>query len=90
MVSDVERRRRSLRLKGYDYSRVGAYFMTLCTQNRLCLFGEIIDGEMRLSDVGRMVASQWSAQSDRFPVVELDAFVVMPNHIHGILWIESD
>ncbi|MDR2015537.1 MAG: hypothetical protein LBP99_07980 [Azoarcus sp.] len=86
----MEHRRRSIRLKGYDYSQAGAYFITICTQDRACLFGEIADGEMRLNDAGRMVVSQWSAQTNRFPVVRLDAFVAMPNHIHGILWIESD
>ncbi|MDR2173466.1 MAG: hypothetical protein LBE32_04600 [Burkholderiales bacterium] len=89
MASDA-RHRRSIRLQGYDYSQVGAYFVTICAQDRACLFGEIMDGDMRLNEAGHMVTSQWNVQTDRFPTVRLDTFIVMPNHIHGILWIESD
>jgi len=78
------RDRRSLRLKDYDYAQAGAYFVTVCIQNRLCLFGGIVDGEMRLNDAGRMVRSMWEALPNWFPGMELDAFVVMPNHVHGI------
>jgi putative transposase len=78
-------RRRSMRLKGYDYSQAGAYFVTICTQGRACLFGEVIDGEMRLNDAGRMVVAEWERLPALFPNVVLDAFVVMPNHIHGIV-----
>ncbi|WP_299645127.1 transposase [uncultured Chloroflexus sp.] len=77
--------RRSIRLKGYDYSQAGAYFITIVTQDRACLFGEVVDGEMRLNDAGRMVWDEWDALPDRFPGLELDAFVVMPNHVHGII-----
>ena len=77
--------RRSLRLDGYDYAQAGAYFVTVCTQNRLCLFEDIVDGEMQLNDAGRLVRSAWEALPDRFPGMELDAFVVMPNHVHGII-----
>jgi REP element-mobilizing transposase RayT len=76
--------RRSLRLRGYDYAQAGAYFVTICTQDRLCLLGDIIEGEMQLNDAGRMVRSVWEGLPDRFPGMELDAFVVMPNHVHGI------
>ena len=79
--------RRSIRLKGYDYSQAGAYFVTVCTQNRECLFGEIVDGEMRLNEVGRIADEQWYALPQRFPQLELDAYVVMPNHIHAIFII---
>ncbi|MFN4294850.1 MAG: transposase, partial [Thermoflexales bacterium] len=77
--------RRSIRLKGYDYSQAGAYFITIVAQDRACLFGEVVDGEMRLNDAGRMVWDEWNALPDRFPGLELDAFVVMPNHVHGII-----
>jgi putative transposase len=76
--------RRSLRLDGYDYAQAGAYFVTICTQDRLCLFGDIADGEMQLNDAGRMVRSVWEGLPDRFAAMELDAFVVMPNHVHAI------
>jgi len=78
-------RRRSIRLKGYDYSHAGVYFVTICTQGRACLFGEVIDGEMRLNDAGRMVVAEWERLPALFPNVVLDAFVVMPNHVHGIV-----
>jgi putative transposase len=80
----------SIRLKGYDYAQAGAYFVTICTQGRECLFGEIVDDEMQLSDVGRMVQTAWSELPDHYPGVETDAFVVMPNHIHGIIILTSD
>jgi len=82
--------RRSIRLKGYDYAQAGAYFVTICTRERACLFGEVVDGEMRLNDAGRMVERCWLDIPRHFPHVELDAFVIMPNHIHGIIVITSD
>jgi REP element-mobilizing transposase RayT len=78
-------RRRSLRLQGYDYAQAGAYFVTLCTQGRECLFGEIVDGEMRLNPAGEMVRRVWTEIPAHVPDVDIDAFVVMPNHIHGII-----
>jgi REP element-mobilizing transposase RayT len=77
--------RRSIRLRGYDYSQAGAYFVTICIQNRECLFGEIVDGEMRLNDVGRMVLSVWAELPRHYEGVDIDGFVAMPNHIHGII-----
>jgi hypothetical protein len=79
------RNRRSIRLKGYDYAGAGAYFVTICAQNRECLFGRIEDGQMILNDAGRMVDMVWDQLPIRFPHLELDEFIVMPNHIHGIL-----
>ncbi len=76
--------RRSIRLRGYDYSQAGAYFVTICTHNRECLFGDVADGVIRVNHFGKIVGEQWNAIPQRFPTVELDAFVVMPNHIHGI------
>jgi putative transposase len=78
--------RRSIRLKGYDYSSPGAYFITICTHQRECLFGEIVDSEMQLNSVGLYIQSYWQRLSLNFEI-ELDAFVVMPNHIHGIIWL---
>lgn len=77
--------RRSIRLKGYDYSRMGAYFVTIVTQGRECLFGQVVDGEMRLNDAGRMVQAVWDQLPVFYPGVQVDAFIVMPNHIHGII-----
>ena len=78
-------RRRSLRLQGFDYSEEGAYFVTVCTQNRECLFGDVVDGAIHLNDAGRLVRTVWDELPARCPGVCLDAFVVMPNHVHGIL-----
>lgn len=79
--------RRSIRLTGYDYKQSGAYFVTIVTRNRLSLFGDISDGEMVLSDTGRIAEVSWVGLSSRFPMVSLDSFVVMPNHIHGIITV---
>jgi len=80
-------RRRSTRLTGYDYSQAGAYFVTVCTQGRECLFGNIGDGEMRLNDAGQMVHKIWNDLTIKYPWIEIDEFVVMPNHFHGIIVI---
>ncbi len=86
MTYDHEKHhRRSIRLRGYDYSQVGAYFVTICTQDRVCSFGDIADGEMQLNDVGRMIQSVWNELPVSYSGVETDEFVVMPNHIHGIV-----
>ena len=77
--------RRSIRLKGYDYSLAGVYFVTISTQDRVCVFGDVVEGVMCLNEAGRMVATVWDALPAQFPSVGLDAFVVMPNHIHGIM-----
>jgi len=81
------RHRRSLRLQGYDYAQAGGYFVTICTKDRACLFGEVVDGKMRLNDAGNSVVAEWQFLTRRFAGVETDAFVVMPNHVHGIVFI---
>ncbi|AFZ30581.1 hypothetical protein Glo7428_2037 [Gloeocapsa sp. PCC 7428] len=82
--------RRSIRLKGYDYSSVGAYFITICTHQRRCLFGVIRNGVMELNAYGQIVAECWQQIPQHFSRVQLDAFVVMPNHVHGILMITNN
>jgi REP element-mobilizing transposase RayT len=79
--------RRSIRLKGYDYSQAGAYFVTICTQNRECLFGDVLNGEMVLNDAGKIVADEWMRTGEIRDEIELDEWVVMPNHFHGIVMI---
>ncbi|MEA3444145.1 MAG: transposase, partial [Bacteroidota bacterium] len=79
--------RRSIRLKGYDYSQVGLYFVTICVKNRECLFGHIGDGEMILNDAGQMIESEWLKLPERFTNIELHEYIVMPNHFHAILQI---
>ena len=85
MTNDLLPKRRSLRLKEYDYAKAGAYFVTMCTQDRRCLFGDIAADQMYLSDAGNMLAGLWSDIPNRLPLVEIDVFVVMPNHLHGVI-----
>ena len=90
MRYDPERHhRRSIRLRGYDYRAVGAYFITVVVQDRARLFGEVLEGAMRLNDAGRMLERWWLELNCRFPHVSTDAYVVMPNHFHGIVVIHS-
>ena len=79
--------RRSMRLQEYNYSSSGTYFVTICTSNRKCLFGDIVDGKMLLNELGRIARQCWWAIPDHFPHAQLDVFVIMPNHVHGIIWI---
>ena len=79
--------RRSIRLKGYDYSQAGAYYVTIVVQGRECRFGEIVNGEMHLNEYGRIVQKWWNEIPIHFPNVKLGAFVIMPNHVHGIIFI---
>lgn len=79
--------RRSTRLRGYDYSQPGAYFVTICTHRRACLLGNVVGTEVRLDAVGQIVQVAWQDLPNRFPGVLLDASVIMPNHIHGIIVI---
>ena len=79
--------RRSMGLQGYDYSQAGAYFVTCCTHERAFLFGDVVDSDMQMNDAGRVVERCWLAIPNHFPNTDLDAFVVMPNHVHGIVVI---
>ena len=84
------RRRKQIRLRGYDYRNAGAYFVTICTHQRQCTLGQVRNGVMRLSDWGQLVVKIWRAMPDHFPYIILDVFQCMPNHIHFIIWIVSD
>ena len=86
----MERRRKQLRLKEYDYSQPGAYFVTICTKDRRHLFGGIKGESMHLNPYGRVVQSCWEEIPDHYPQVQLDEFVLMPNHMHGIIVILED
>ncbi len=81
--------RRSIRLQGYDYSQSGAYFVTICCQGRESRFGENVTGEMRLNEVGLMVKGVWKEIPAYYAGVAVDDFVVMPNHIHGIILLTN-
>ena len=77
--------RHSIRLRGYDYSQAGMYFVTICTQGRLCLFGDVVDGAMKLNDAGLMIERWYSDLKNKFSNIECGEFVCMPNHIHAIV-----
>jgi len=81
--------RHSTRLKGYDYAQEGAYFITICTHGKQWLFGEIQNDVMMLNEYGQIATACWLAIPDHFPNIELDAFVIMPNHMHGIVVIND-
>jgi hypothetical protein len=81
--------RHSIRLRGYDYTQAGAYFVTIVAHNRECLLGDVVDGEMHVNETGQIVVECWNALPAHFPNVELDAFVVMPNHIHAIIVLKG-
>jgi putative transposase len=80
---------RSLRLKDYDYAQAGAYFVTIVTRDRACLFGDVVDADMRLNRYGEIARTDWQAIPKHFPDVALDIFLVMPNHVHGIISING-
>jgi len=82
--------RRTIRLREYNYSASGAYFVTICVHERECLFGAISGGRMRLNDAGRVVEDVWKGMPGRFPQVALDEYIIMPNHFHGIIIITDD
>lgn len=81
--------RRSIRLKEYDYSQSGFYFVTICCYQRQCLFGEIVDGVMELNQYGEIVAETYQWLSQRYPYLNLDEWIIMPNHFHGIMIISD-
>jgi putative transposase len=85
MKNDRNKHRRSIRLQNYDYKRSGAYFVTMVTQNRACLFGDVVNGRLQLNDAGQRIQAIWDQLPQYYPGVETDAFVIMPNHVHGII-----
>jgi putative transposase len=81
-------KRQSIRLRGYDYSQTGFYFITICCYQRESLFGKIVDGQMQLNPIGQLVTEEWLKSAEIRREVTLDTFVVMPNHFHGIVIID--
>jgi putative transposase len=88
-ATQLAHRRPNLRLRDYDYTLAGAYFVTIRTHGRACLLGSVADGQMRISPLGRSAVSCWCGLLEHFPTVTLDAFVVMPNHLHGIILLKD-
>lgn len=83
------RHRRSIRLTGYDYSQAGLYFVTICCEDRICRFGNVLNGEMILNEYGQIAHDEWMQLSERFSNFELDVFQIMPNHMHGIILLND-
>jgi len=81
--------RRSIRLKGYDYTQAGAYFITMCTQDRACLFGRIENSVMNMNEFGDIVMDVWQWLPEQYPYVSIGEFIIMPNHFHCILLIDD-
>ncbi|MBN1189913.1 MAG: transposase [Dehalococcoidales bacterium] len=88
-LEDIYPRRKSLRLSGYDYRQQGVYFVTLCTQDKLCFFGQIIDCTMRLNQYGNIAESVWQEIPLHYPDINNNIFIVMPNHIHGLISVQE-
>jgi REP element-mobilizing transposase RayT len=89
MPSRKNHNRQSIRLRDYDYSSPGEYFITICTQNRECLFGQVVDGQMVLNDFGEIANKEWLQTEIIRDNVELDVFVIIPNHMHAIFGITA-
>ena len=85
----VKYRISSARLKNWDYGSNAPYFVTICTDNKICYFGDVKEGEMYLSDLGQLANKYWLEMEKKFPFVVLDHFIVMPNHVHGIINIDK-
>jgi len=88
-MTQSHRNRKSPRKKGYDYSLAGVYFVTICTHERDMIFGDVLNGVMRYTALGHIVHDCWVTTSDHFPHIEVDCFVVMPNHVHAIIVIHE-
>jgi putative transposase len=90
MAYDLQKHQRhSIRLKGYDYTRAGAYFVTICAQGRAEIFGNIVNGDMDLNPFGHIVQTAWFDLPRHYPHIQLDVFCVMPNHVHGIIILDE-
>jgi len=90
LVTTYHTRRRSIRLTGYDYSGAGVYFVTICSFRQAMLFGEIRGARMMANAIGTIVEATWSELPNRFPSIALDAFAIMPNHLHGIIVLHRE
>ena len=88
--SSTKKSRKCLRLKSYDYSKPGAYFITLCTYQRKCLFGEIENGQMQINEFGKIAQQNWLNLPSYNANIVIDESIVMPNHFHGIIFIVAD
>jgi putative transposase len=90
MAHSLVHRRKQIRLKEYDYSQPGVYYVTMCTKDRVHFFGEVVDGRMNENDLAAIAQSCWNELPEQYPIVQLDQFVIMPNHVHGIIILMDD
>jgi len=90
VIHGAQSNRQSVRLRGYDYSQAGLYFITICSHHQKCVFGKILDSNMQLSAIGKLVDSQWRSMAKVYMGVRMHEYVVMPNHLHGIVEILDD
>lgn len=88
VARDPDQWRRATRLRGYDYRTPALYHVVTTTAGNICRFGEVQDGVMVLNEIGEMIFTHWNAIPEKFPTVSLDAWVIMPNHLHGLIFIE--
>ena len=89
MTSNRKFGRQTIRLKNYNYAANGYYFVTICTHEKQCYFGDVIDGEMHLSQIGKIARQYWLEIPQHSKYTYLDKFVIMPNHVHGIIVIDN-
>ena len=89
-MTKTRHNRQSIRLKEYDYTQSGAYFVTICTHKHGCLFGSVTEGEIQLNQSGQIAQNEWLKSSKIRQEIEMDAFVIMPNHLHGIVFIHKN
>ncbi len=83
-------RKNTLRLQGYDYTQAGYYFVTICTRERQCFFGKVAESGVNLNEAGLVIQSIWNDLPRRFPAAALDEYIIMPNHIHGIIILKGE
>jgi REP element-mobilizing transposase RayT len=87
MGETMTHNRRSIRLKGYDYTQPGAYFVTICVQNHECMFGNVVNGEMMLNEWGIIVKTIWDGLPQKYTHIDINEYIIMPNHFHGIITV---
>ena len=92
MATDIQKKlvRSSIRLKGFDYSEPAAYFITICTENRVCYLGNIVDGITISYPISDVIREIWQEIPQKFQCVDIDSFIIMPNHVHGIVIINKE
>ena len=89
-IPSNERKRKTIRLQDFDYRQPGFYIATICVKDHRLMFGNIVNDKMQLNSVGQVALATWATLAQRFPGIELDAYIVMPNHVHGIIYLKEE